>query len=47
VLLYPVEPRQVDNAVAWLEGHRQGDVYVPDEFLPLVAARERFSAGPA
>jgi hypothetical protein len=35
VPLFPVEPDQVDTAVAWLEERWRGDVYVPDELLPL------------
>jgi hypothetical protein len=38
VPLYPVEPADVDGAIGWLEENWRGDVYVPDELLPLVTA---------
>jgi hypothetical protein len=37
VPLYPVEQCHVDDAVVWLDDHWRGEVYVPDELLPLVA----------
>jgi uncharacterized protein YjeT (DUF2065 family) len=35
----PLEVRAefVVAALAWLDGHRRGDVFVPEELLPLVA----------
>lgn len=38
VPLYPVEQGDVDGALVWLEEHWRGDVYVPNELLPLVSA---------
>jgi hypothetical protein len=35
---YPVEQRDVDGAVGWLDEHWQGGVLVPDEPLLLVSA---------
>ena len=32
-----LRPELVDDGVAWLEDHWQGDVFIPDELLPLVA----------
>jgi hypothetical protein len=37
VPLYPDEQRDVDGAICWLDEHRRGEPYVPDELLPLVA----------
>jgi hypothetical protein len=37
VPLYPVEPSDVDGAIAWLETHWRGDPSLPVELLPLVA----------
>jgi hypothetical protein len=37
VLLYPVRPRRVDDAIGWLDEHWNGGVFVPNELLPLVA----------
>lgn len=37
VPLYPVEQGDVENAIDWLDDRWRGDVYVPDELLPLVA----------
>jgi hypothetical protein len=37
VPLYPVEQRDVDAAIVWLDEHWRGGVFVPDELLPLVA----------
>jgi hypothetical protein len=37
VPLYPVEERDVDGAIGWLDEHWRGGVFVPDELLPLVA----------
>ena len=37
VPLYPVRPRDVDDAIVWLDDHWHGGVFVPDELLPLVA----------
>jgi hypothetical protein len=34
---YPVPPRDVDDAIVWLDEHWRGGVFVPDELLPLVA----------
>jgi hypothetical protein len=34
----PVEQGDVDTAIGWLDDHWRGDVYVPDELLPLVTA---------
>jgi hypothetical protein len=31
-----VDPKRVEEAVGWLDGRWRGDVYVPDELLPLV-----------
>jgi hypothetical protein len=38
VPLYPVEQREVDGAVTWIDEHFRGEPYVPDELLPLVTA---------
>jgi hypothetical protein len=38
VPLYPVEQREIDGAVGWLDEHWRGGVFVPDELLPLVSA---------
>jgi hypothetical protein len=39
VPLFPVEPRHVDEAVAWLdERWRDPGPYLPNELLPLVSA---------
>jgi hypothetical protein len=35
--LYRVRPRDVDDAIVWLDDHWRG-VFVPDELLPLVTA---------
>jgi len=35
--LFPVDAADVPLAVAWLERHWRGDVFVPDELLPLVS----------
>ena len=35
--LYPVEERDVDRAIGWLDEHWRGEIYVPYELLPLVA----------
>jgi hypothetical protein len=37
VPLYPVEQRDVDGALVWLDDHWRGEPYVPEELLPLVA----------
>jgi hypothetical protein len=37
VPLYPVEERDVEGAIGWLDEHWRGGVFVPDELLPLVA----------
>ena len=37
VPLYPVRPRYVDDAIAWLDEHWHGGVFVPDDLLPPVA----------
>jgi hypothetical protein len=37
VPLYPVDERHVTAAAAWLDQHWRGEVYVPEELLPLVA----------
>jgi hypothetical protein len=37
VPLYPVEQRDVDDAIMWLDDHWRGGVFVPDVLLPLVA----------
>jgi hypothetical protein len=33
-----VRPELVEQAIAWLDDHWEGGVYVPDELLPLVEA---------
>lgn len=38
VPLYPVEQREVDGAITWLDENWRGGVFVPDELLPLVSA---------
>ena len=38
VPLYPVEQRDVDGAIVWLDEHWRGGVFVPDELLALVTA---------
>jgi hypothetical protein len=42
--LFPVEQRNVDGALEWLDEHWQGEPYIPDELLPLVSAACRGSA---
>ena len=36
--LYPVDERDVDDAIGWLDEHWRGGVFVPNELLPLVTA---------
>ena len=38
VPLPPVEQRNVDDAIGWLDEHWRGGVFMPDELLPLVSA---------
>jgi hypothetical protein len=37
VPLYPVQARDVDDAIGWLDEHWRGGVFIPDELLGLAA----------